>query len=56
MNACVHLRAAGPAVYVQMNPIIRAVEPAACPSLTKGTYTYDYGDTAGGFGGSGWWP
>ena len=26
---------------------IRAVEPAACPSLTKGTYTYDFGDTAG---------
>jgi tryptophan synthase beta chain len=24
-----------------------AVEPAACPSLTKGVYTYDYGDTAG---------
>ncbi|WOK92989.1 hypothetical protein Cni_G01681 [Canna indica] len=31
----------------RMNPLIRAVEPAACPSLTKGTYTYDYGDTAG---------
>jgi tryptophan synthase beta chain len=26
---------------------IRAVEPASCPSLTKGVYTYDYGDTAG---------
>jgi len=25
---------------------IRAVEPAACPSLTKGRYTYDFGDTA----------
>jgi tryptophan synthase beta chain len=24
-----------------------AVEPAACPSLTKGVYCYDYGDTAG---------
>ncbi len=24
-----------------------AVEPAACPSLTKGTYTYDFGDTVG---------
>jgi tryptophan synthase beta chain len=24
-----------------------AVEPAACPSLTKGPYRYDYGDTAG---------
>lgn len=26
---------------------IRAVEPAACPTLTRGTYTYDFGDTAG---------
>ncbi len=24
-----------------------AVEPASCPSLTRGTYTYDFGDTAG---------
>ncbi|KAL8475971.1 hypothetical protein ACS0TY_028580 [Phlomoides rotata] len=31
----------------KINPIIRAVEPAACPSLTKGVYAYDYGDTAG---------
>jgi tryptophan synthase beta chain len=23
-----------------------AVEPASCPSLTRGTYTFDYGDTA----------
>jgi tryptophan synthase beta chain len=23
------------------------VEPAACPTLTKGAYTYDFGDTAG---------
>ncbi|HZA13426.1 MAG TPA: TrpB-like pyridoxal phosphate-dependent enzyme, partial [Myxococcaceae bacterium] len=23
-----------------------AAEPASCPSLTKGTYTFDYGDTA----------
>jgi tryptophan synthase beta chain len=23
-----------------------AVEPTACPSITKGTYTYDHGDTA----------
>lgn len=23
-----------------------AVEPAACPTLTKGTYSYDFGDTA----------
>ena len=26
---------------------IIAVEPAACPSLTKGRYTYDFGDTVG---------
>ncbi|SEN46175.1 TrpB-like pyridoxal phosphate-dependent enzyme [Nonomuraea pusilla] len=25
----------------------RAVEPAACPSFTRGTYAYDFGDTAG---------
>jgi tryptophan synthase beta chain len=31
----------------RMSPVIRAVEPAACPSLTRGTYTYDFGDTAG---------
>jgi tryptophan synthase beta chain len=24
-----------------------AVEPSACPSLTKGKYTFDYGDSAG---------
>jgi tryptophan synthase beta chain len=28
------------------NVRIVAVEPAACPSLTKGIYTYDFGDTA----------
>ena len=28
-------------------PEIRAVEPAACPSLTRGVYAYDFGDTAG---------
>ena len=27
-------------------PRILAVEPSACPSLTKGRFTYDYGDTA----------
>src|SRR6478735_6917445 len=27
-------------------PRIVAVEPSACPSLTKGTLAYDYGDTA----------
>jgi tryptophan synthase beta chain len=26
---------------------IIAVEPTACPTLTKGAYTYDFGDTAG---------
>ncbi|OVA12504.1 Tryptophan synthase beta subunit-like PLP-dependent enzymes superfamily [Macleaya cordata] len=31
----------------KINPLIRAVEPTACPSLTKGVYAYDYGDTAG---------
>ena len=28
-------------------PIIRAVEPASCPSLTQGVYAYDFGDVAG---------
>lgn len=31
----------------KINPVIRAVEPTACPSLTKGVYAYDFGDTAG---------
>ncbi|HKN96177.1 MAG TPA: TrpB-like pyridoxal phosphate-dependent enzyme [Pseudonocardiaceae bacterium] len=31
----------------KMSPLIRAVEPAACPSLTRGVYAYDFGDTAG---------
>jgi tryptophan synthase beta chain len=31
----------------KMNPTIRCVEPAACPSLTKGEYRYDFGDTIG---------
>ncbi len=31
----------------RMSPDIVAVEPAACPTLTKGTYAYDFGDTAG---------
>jgi tryptophan synthase beta chain len=31
----------------RMDPTIRCVEPAACPSLTKGEYRYDFGDTAG---------
>ncbi|MEM7340533.1 MAG: TrpB-like pyridoxal phosphate-dependent enzyme [Actinomycetota bacterium] len=30
----------------KMDPIIRCVEPAACPTLTKGEYRYDFGDTA----------
>jgi tryptophan synthase beta chain len=29
------------------NPVIRAVEPSACPSFTRGIYAYDFGDTAG---------
>ncbi len=29
----------------KMDPVIRAVEPAAAPSLTKGVYQYDFGDT-----------
>ena len=31
----------------RMDVTVRAVEPASCPSLTKGVYTYDFGDTAG---------
>ena len=31
----------------RMSPLICAVEPAACPSLTRGIYAYDFGDTAG---------
>jgi tryptophan synthase beta chain len=31
----------------RMDPTIRCVEPAACPSLTKGEYRYDFGDSAG---------
>lgn len=31
----------------RMSPEIRAVEPAAAPSLTRGSYQYDFGDTAG---------
>ncbi len=31
----------------RMSPTVRAVEPAACPSLTQGRYAYDFGDTAG---------
>ncbi len=29
------------------DPAIRAVEPAACPSITKGEYRYDFGDAIG---------
>ena len=29
----------------RMDPVIRCVEPAACPSLTKGEYRYDFGDS-----------
>lgn len=31
----------------KISPTLRAVEPAACPSLTRGVYAYDFGDTAG---------
>ena len=31
----------------KLSPTIRAVEPASCPSLTRGVYAYDFGDTAG---------
>ena len=31
----------------RMSPVIRAVEPASCPSLTRGVYAYDFGDSAG---------
>jgi tryptophan synthase beta chain len=31
----------------RISPAIRAVEPAACPSFTRGVYAYDFGDTAG---------
>jgi tryptophan synthase beta chain len=31
----------------RMAPVLRAVEPTACPSLTRGVYAYDFGDTAG---------
>ncbi len=29
-----------------MAPTIRCVEPSSCPTLTKGEYRYDFGDTA----------
>ena len=31
----------------RMSPVLRGVEPASCPSLTQGSYAYDFGDTAG---------
>ncbi|MFI0371061.1 TrpB-like pyridoxal phosphate-dependent enzyme [Actinomadura sp. 1N219] len=31
----------------RMDPVVRAVEPEACPSFTRGRYAYDFGDTAG---------
>lgn len=30
-----------------IDPVIRAVEPAAAPSLTRGSYQFDFGDTVG---------
>ena len=32
--------------FAGKGPRLVAVEPSACPSLTKGTFTYDFGDTA----------
>lgn len=29
------------------SPVIRAVEPESCPTLTKGRYAYDFGDASG---------
>jgi tryptophan synthase beta chain len=29
----------------RMDPVIRAVEPAAAPTLTRGSYQFDFGDT-----------
>lgn len=31
----------------RMAPTITAVEPTSCPTLTRGEYRYDFGDTAG---------
>jgi tryptophan synthase beta chain len=31
----------------RIDPTIRAVEPASCPSLTQGRYAYDFGDAVG---------
>lgn len=31
----------------RLDVTIRAVEPAACPTVTRGVYAYDFGDTAG---------
>ncbi len=31
----------------RLSPRILAAEPASCPSLTRGVYAYDFGDTAG---------
>jgi tryptophan synthase beta chain len=31
----------------KVDPVIRAVEPAAAPSLTRGSYQFDFGDAVG---------
>jgi tryptophan synthase beta chain len=36
-----------PAKFAGGKTRIIAVEPAACPTLTRGVYAYDFGDTAG---------
>jgi predicted alternative tryptophan synthase beta-subunit len=30
-------------LFSNKHPVVHAVEPVACPSLTKGKYCYDYG-------------
>ncbi|MBN1261226.1 MAG: TrpB-like pyridoxal phosphate-dependent enzyme [Anaerolineae bacterium] len=37
----------GKAIRENRNTRFVAIEPSACPKVTKGKYTYDYGDTAG---------
>ena len=34
-------------ILTDQKTTIRAVEPEACPSFTKGVYTYDFGDSVG---------
>jgi tryptophan synthase beta chain len=34
-------------LHGNQNPRLLAVEPASCPTMTRGVYAYDFGDTAG---------